>query len=588
MSRMSRHFSSACIAASLVIVHGISAGAQAPTKPPAAGPVKPAAIPAFQEATLSNGLRIMLVESKRHPVVSLALMLPAGDSYDPAGKEGLATVVASVVTKGAGARTADQVSSDIEGVGGSIEASAGPDFMTVRANVLAENAPLAFELVADAVARPSFATKEVELARTQMLSALQLEQSSPSSLAQRFFAAQLFGAHPYGKRPTPTTVRTLTNDDLHAFQQMLLVPNGALLVVAGDIRLARARELAQKHFGKWTGAATGASKRPSPPSRSRTEILLVHRPGSVQSNIIVGNLTYAPSNPSYYATTVGSRILGGGSDGRLFKTLREQKSWTYGAYSQLTRNQGHRHLRGDGRGAQCRHGLRTHRDAEDRAQPRHDSIAGAGARRREGRPRGKPAAATRDRAGHRRAGWTIHDAWPAEGFHSHAASAARRGDGAAGAGGGEGVHAPRSIAHRRRWRRRADLRQAREDRAHAHRERAGRRDDARRSRAAHDVAAGGPHETRRARRQLHRARAGQSARLPDDVAEEERQRLHVSHVGAHRTDHAAVDRDELRRRSRAAEREGRRQGAGSGREGGPHVRERPREGIIRHAERRRA
>jgi zinc protease len=338
MSRMSRHIHSAVAAASLVIVVGSAANAQAPTKPPAAGPVKPAAIPAFQEATLSNGLRIMLVESKQHPVVSLALMLPAGESYDPTGKEGLATVVTSVLTKGAGARTADQVSSDIEGVGGSIGASSGPDFMTIRANVLAENAPLAFELVADAVARPAFAAKEVELARTQMLSALQLEQSQPGSLAQRFFAAQLFGAHPYGKRPTPVSVRNLTNDDLHSFRNRLLVPNGALLVVAGDIGLARARELAQQHFGKWTGAAMAASKRPAPPRRALTEILLVHRPGSVQSNIIVGNLTYVPSNPSYYPTTVGSRILGGGSDGRLFKTLREQKSWTYGAYSQLTRN----------------------------------------------------------------------------------------------------------------------------------------------------------------------------------------------------------------------------------------------------------
>ena len=338
MSRISRFVRGACVAAPLVVATGIAAGAQIPTKAPAPGPVKAAAIPPFQEATLSNGLRIMLVESKRQPVVSLALMLPAGDAYDPAGKEGLASMVANVLTKGSGTRTADQVSSDIEGVGGSIGAASGADFMTVRANVLADNAPLAFELVADAVTRPLFAAKEVELARTQTLSALQLEQSQPSALAHRYFAAQLFGAHPYGRHPTPTTVRSLTTDDLHSFQKALLVPTGALLVVAGDISLARARNLAQTNFGKWTGGKAAIVKRAAPPTRARTEILLVHRAGSVQSNIIVGNLTYAPNSPSYYATTVGSRILGGGSDGRLFKTLREQKSWTYGAYSQLARN----------------------------------------------------------------------------------------------------------------------------------------------------------------------------------------------------------------------------------------------------------
>lgn len=337
MNTLPRIFQRAQTAALFVFCAGI-AGAQAPTKAPAPGPVKPAAIPPFQEATLPNGLRILLVESKRQPVVSLSLMLPAGDAYDPAGKEGLVSMAASVLTKGAGTRSADQVSSDIEGVGGSIGANSGLDFMHVRANVLAENAPLAFDLVADAVARPTFAAKEVELARTQMLSALQLEESQPASLGDRFFAAQLFGAHPYGKRPRASTVRALTIDDLRSFQKTRLVPHGALLVVAGDISLARTRALALQSFGGWSGGAPATIARAKPPARTATEILLVHRPGSVQSNITVGNLTYSPGNPSYYALTVGNRILGGGSDGQLFKILREQKSWTYGAYSSIADN----------------------------------------------------------------------------------------------------------------------------------------------------------------------------------------------------------------------------------------------------------
>lgn len=336
MSRMS--LSSLLRGAAIVGIASAGASAQVPTKPPAPAPVKPAAIPAFQEATLPNGLRIMLVESHRQPVVSLALMIPAGDSHDPNGKEGLASMVAGLLTKGAGSRTAEQVSSTIEGVGGSIDASEGEDFMNVRSNVLAENAPLAFELVADATIRPTFETREVELLRTQTLSALQLGQSNPATLAQHFFAAYLFGTHPYGKHSTPGSVTTITSDDIRSFQHTRLVPTGALLVVAGDIGLAKVKELAQKNFGSWSGKAPAVAQRPVPPARTKTEILLVHRPGSVQSNIIVGNLTYAPTSPSYYAVTVASRILGGGSDGRLFKTLREQKSWTYGAYSNATRN----------------------------------------------------------------------------------------------------------------------------------------------------------------------------------------------------------------------------------------------------------
>ena len=337
MTHMPTRRHCAVIALLSLSVAGI-ASAQLPKTAPPPGPVKPAAIPPFQEATLANGLRILLVESKRQPVVSLALMMNAGDAYDPAGKEGLAGLVANTLTKGAGSRTADQVSSAIENVGGSIGAVEGADFLTVRASVLSDNAPLAFDLVADAAARPAFAAKEIELSRTQSLSALQLEQSQPAALATKYFDQQLYGSHPYSRHPSPSTVRGISADDMRAFQKARLVPGGALLVVAGDITLARVRELAQKSFGTWSGTASAVAKRTAPPSRARTEILLVHRAGSVQSNIIVGNLTYAPVNPQFYATTVASRILGGGSDSRLFKTLREQRSWTYGAYSSLARN----------------------------------------------------------------------------------------------------------------------------------------------------------------------------------------------------------------------------------------------------------
>jgi zinc protease len=327
----------AAVAAAIVLLP-FAARAQAPTKAPAPGPVKPAALPDFQQATLPNGLRLLLVESHRQPVLSLALMLPAGDAYDPAGKEGLATLAAQVLTKGAGARSAEQVAATIEGVGGSISASETADFLNVRANVLSTDAPLAFELVGDAITRPTFAAKEVDLARTQAASALQLAQSDPASLGRRYFAAQLYGQHPYGRMPTAASVRTLTVDDLRAFQRARLVPRGALLVIAGDIGLPRAKALAQQYLGSWAGTPAGDVARPRMPQRATTEILLVHRPGSVQSNIMVGNLTFAPANPNFYALNVASQILGGGSDSRLFSDLREKHGWTYGAYSTLTRN----------------------------------------------------------------------------------------------------------------------------------------------------------------------------------------------------------------------------------------------------------
>lgn len=319
-----------------------TAGAQQfPTTPPAALPVAPAQFPPFQQATLSNGMRLLVVSNRRHPILSMSLALPAGSRFDAATKAGTADMVAALLTKGAGTRDADAVSAAIEGVGGTLVAAAAYDFLSVSVGVLSENAALGFSLLADAVVRPTFAAPEIDLYRTQTLSNLQLEQSQPPAIAARVFAAHLYGAHPYGRRPDAVSVKNITRDDLIAFQKARLRPGGALLVLAGDITLARARQLAEAAFTGWTGtAAAPPASDAAPAPRKATEIVLVHRAGSVQSNIVVGNLTWLPGDPRNYAATLANRILGGGSDSRLFMILREQKGWTYGAYSSLTRYRG--------------------------------------------------------------------------------------------------------------------------------------------------------------------------------------------------------------------------------------------------------
>lgn len=311
-----------------------------PKAPPAAMPLTPAPFPPFQEAVLPNGVRLLVVENRKQPIVSLSLSFGAGHRFDPAGKEGLADMVASLLSKGAGSRTAEQVSDAIEGAGGSLGASAGPDFLTIYATVLTPSLPLAFGLVADAVIRPSFADKEVELLRTQTLSGLQVELSQPGSLADRALRRELYGSHPYGASPTPASVRGIARPDLLTFHRARLRPGGALLVLSGDVNLAVARELAAAAFKGWTGVPAPGPVFPAPSGRTKTELLLVHRPGSVQSNILVGNLTFAPADPRWYATRVANKVLGGGADSRLFLILREQKSWTYGAYSDAERRLG--------------------------------------------------------------------------------------------------------------------------------------------------------------------------------------------------------------------------------------------------------
>ena len=312
--------------------------AQFPTTPPAPAPIKAAVFPPFQEATLANGLHLLVVHNDKQPVVAVSLSFPAGSVYDPAGKSGVADMLAGLLTKGAGQRSAEEISAAIEGVGGSLGAGASSDFLTLHSEVLANNAKLAFALIADAAIRPTLPEKEVELLRKQTLSGLQLEQGLPTSIASHAFLRGLFGDQSYGRNADPKSVTAITREDLVAFHRARLRPSGALLVVAGSLSLAQARALAQDAFAGWTGtAAAGAATKPPVP-RSALEVVLVHRPGSVQSNIVVGNVTWPPTDSRSYAARIANKILGGGANARLFMILREQKSWTYGAYSNLSSN----------------------------------------------------------------------------------------------------------------------------------------------------------------------------------------------------------------------------------------------------------
>ena len=318
----------------------LSAQEPFPPRPPAPERLRPVQFPPFREISLPSGMTLLLVENHEQPTLSLSLNFRAGSAYDPAGKEGVAAFVAELLTKGTPTRNAEQIAAAIEGVGGSIGASAGDDFLTASVDVLSDHADLAFSLLGDVTRRATFPEQELELARTRYLSALEVELSQPQNVASRAFQKEIYGRHPYGRNTSAAAYKAITRNDVVSFAGRRLRPGGALLVVAGDITLPRARELAMQAFGGWSGSAPPAPAFPAPPAKRGTDILLVNRPGSVQSNIVIGNTTFLPTDTAYYGARVATHVLGGGSDSRLFTILREQKSWTYGSYAGLRRNRG--------------------------------------------------------------------------------------------------------------------------------------------------------------------------------------------------------------------------------------------------------
>jgi zinc protease len=316
------------------------ARAQYPTSPPAAAPLRPARFPAFVKRRLPNGVNVIIVEQHKQPVVTLTLATQAGASYDPADRAGLSDLVADLLTKGTKSRTADQIAAQVEGAGGSIGAYADNDFLRITVSALAEKLPQAMDVLADVVTHSTFPATEVDLSRTRALSSLQLELSEPGSIAQRVFRHEVYGDQPYGRNYTPPSLRAITRDDVLAFFNAHIKPAGALLVVAGDVNPATVQRLAARALAGWRGGSPPPAPAPAPPERPATEIVLVHKPGAVQSNILAGFGFITPRDSAVYPLTVMNKILGGGTDSRLFLILREQKSWTYGAYSRFTRPRG--------------------------------------------------------------------------------------------------------------------------------------------------------------------------------------------------------------------------------------------------------
>lgn len=311
-----------------------------PSRPPKPTRLLPARFPPFDEVRLANGIDLVVVERHDVPVASVSLSFRAGGVFDPPGREGLSELVADVLTKGTPSRSADVIAAAIEGAGGSLSARSGDDFLTISADALSDQLELVFGLLSDVTLNATFPVSEFELARTRELSSLTLALSQPGSLAARFFAAEIYGSSPYGRSPTEASYKAVGRDDVVEFARARLRPGGALLVVAGDVTRPQVEALVSTAFAGWTGAPPPSPAPVTAPTRRATDILLVHRPGSVQSVITVGNTTILPTDPLYYGGRVVTHVLGGGADSRLFRVLRERESWTYDIEAALHRYRG--------------------------------------------------------------------------------------------------------------------------------------------------------------------------------------------------------------------------------------------------------
>jgi zinc protease len=308
-----------------------------PDEMPGLLPEAPLAFPAFEEFRLANGLQVIHVRHAVQPIANLTLYVHAGGAADPVERAGRTAIAADLLDKGTTTRTAEQISQTIEGVGGSLWTNADADFLTISSTVLADDLPLAFDLVADVARRPTFPQDEFALVLQRTLSGLRAQLGNPGEIARRRFIEEVYGAgHPYCTSPTPASVQAVTRQELVDLHARSFRPDAAVLVVAGSVDAAQARALAERHFGDWQPGAAARAALPAPAEPRATRIALVHRPGSVQATIHIGHLGMRPDEPDFFPLEVMNRVLGGGFTSRLMQRLRDEKGWAYGAGSAFT------------------------------------------------------------------------------------------------------------------------------------------------------------------------------------------------------------------------------------------------------------
>ncbi len=301
---------------------------------PAALAPKAFEIPKPFETVLPNGLKVVVFEDRRLPLVSYRLGFKTGTIYDPKDSNGLASATAGLLNEGTKTRTSKQLAEEIERLGASISAGAGEDNTTVAASALSLYSSDILKLMADLVLNPSYPQNELDLYKKNTIENLKYERSQPDFLANERIEKLVYGTHPYGAgSPTDADVEKITREKLAAFHDKIFVPNNATLIVVGDVDRENLIKEVKDAFGGWKKGTVDTLKFDAPPSRTATTLTLVDRPGSLQSNIVLANLAIERNNPDYFPALVMNQILGAGASSRLFMNLREAKGYTYGAYS---------------------------------------------------------------------------------------------------------------------------------------------------------------------------------------------------------------------------------------------------------------
>lgn len=316
-------------------VPALGEGAPAPQPRPEPGPPRPYRFPAFERATLENGLGVIVAPVRALPLATVMLVIDAGASAEPSGRDGVANLTARALLEGTKRRGTD-VTELFERLGASIGAGADWDVSTVAMTVLTSRLKEAAELFGEVVLEPAFPERELERLRAERLADILQLTTEPRGLANEMFSRILYEPASRYARPedgSASSVRTLGREEVESFYAARYQPTVSTLIVVGDVSVDDGVQLARTMFGGWKGSASESPPVKAAPARTSRAVYLVPKTEAPQSELRMGHIGLPRSHPDYFPVLVMNSVLGGLFSSRINLNLREVHGYTYGAFS---------------------------------------------------------------------------------------------------------------------------------------------------------------------------------------------------------------------------------------------------------------
>ncbi|MFJ4682577.1 M16 family metallopeptidase [Streptomyces sp. NPDC088789] len=310
---------------------------------PQAGDARPWAFPAPARGALGNGLTVLRCHRPGQQVVAVEVLLDAPLDAEPAGLDGVATIMARAFSEGTDKHSAEEFAAELERCGATLDAHADHPGVRLSLEVPASRLAKALALLADALRAPAFADSEVERLVRNRLDEIPHELANPSRRAAKELSKELFPPTSRMSRPRQGTEDTVSGIDsaaVRAFYEKHVRPATGTVVVVGDLTGVDLDALLGDTLGAWTGSSAAPRPVPSVSADDTSRIVIVDRPGAVQTQLLIGRVGSDRHDRVWPAQVLGTYCLGGTLTSRLDRVLREEKGYTYGvrAFGQVLRS----------------------------------------------------------------------------------------------------------------------------------------------------------------------------------------------------------------------------------------------------------